>query len=309
NARATPWCPRRCTGKATRSRSRSAWPAASRSTTSARPRSNAIGRSRSSAPCARTTAPDQRTPPCANARRGVRTSGERVIQHDGVFPVRTGCDQRQAATGQLLDGAQVGAGGGRQLVPVADTGGGFFPAGKFQVDGLALVPAVRIQRRQLAALAPVFVGNADLDGGQAVEHVELGDRQAVDAVDLGGALERDQVDPAAAARTARAGAELVALLAQQLAHLVIEFGRERTAADAGGVGLADAQHVVDVLRTHAGAGQRAADGGVAGGDVRVGAVVDVQQRALRALVQDVAAALAHVVQDGGDVVDQRADVL
>ncbi len=38
-------------------------------------------------------------------------------------------------------------------------------------------------------------------------------------------------------------------------------------------------------------------------------MVDVEQRALRAFIQDVAAVLAHVVQDGGDVVDQRADVL
>jgi hypothetical protein len=37
-------------------------------------------------------------------------------------------------------------------------------------------------------------------------------------------------------------------------------------------------------------------------------VIDIEQRALRAFEQDVAAFLAHVVQDGGDVVDHRADV-
>ncbi len=62
------------------------------------------------------------------------------------------------------------------------------------------------------------------------------------------------------------------------------------------------------LGADAGAGECAADRGVGRGDVRVGAVVDVEQRALRAFEQDVAAVLAHVVQDGGDVVDHRADV-
>jgi hypothetical protein len=38
-------------------------------------------------------------------------------------------------------------------------------------------------------------------------------------------------------------------------------------------------------------------------------VVDVEQRALRTLIQDVTTFLAHVVQDGGDVIDHRADEL
>ena len=53
------WCPPRCTGKATRSRSRSASPAANRNTTSATPRNNVTGRSKSSAPCAHTIAPSE----------------------------------------------------------------------------------------------------------------------------------------------------------------------------------------------------------------------------------------------------------
>src|SRR5206468_12020836 len=109
-----------------------------------------------------------------------------------------------------------------------------------------LGPAIGVQRRQLTALAAVFVSDADLDAFQPVEDVELGDGEAVDAVDLHRALQRHQVDPAAAARTARAGTELVALLAQEFAHLVVELGRERAATDARGVGLADAPDVVDI---------------------------------------------------------------
>jgi hypothetical protein len=92
-------------------------------------------------------------------------------------------------------------------------------------------------------------------------------------------------------------------------HGVVQFGRERAAADARGVGLGDAEHVVDRVRADAGAGQRAADGGVGRGDVGIGAVVDVEQRALRALEQHRLPCLAQVVQDAGHVGLHRLDVL
>ena len=50
-----------------------------------------------------------------------------------------------------------------------------------------------------------------------------------------------------------------AALADALADLVVELGRERAAADARGVGLGDAEHVVDRVGADAGAGERAAD--------------------------------------------------
>ena len=54
-----------------------------------------------------------------------------------------------------------------------------------------------------------------------------------------------------------------AAVADALADFVVEFGRERAAADARGVGLGDAEHVVDRVGADAGAGERAADRGVA----------------------------------------------
>ena len=71
----------------------------------------------------------------------------------------------------------------------------------------------------------------------AVEHVELGQRQALDAAELDRLADQHGVEPAAAARAAGDGAELVAALAQALADLVEQLGRERPGADAGGVGL------------------------------------------------------------------------
>ena len=55
--------------------------------------------------------------------------------------------------------------------------------------------------------------------------------------------------------------------------------------------------------------QRAADGGVGRGDVGIGAVVDVEQRTLRAFEQHALALLAQLVEDAGDVGLHRLDVL
>jgi hypothetical protein len=67
-------------------------------------------------------------------------------------------------------------------------------------------------------------------------------------------------------------------------------------ADARRVRLHDAEHVVEGARARAGAGRRVAGGRVRRGDERIRAVVDVEQRALRALEQDV---LARAMADSG----------
>ena len=102
--------------------------------------------------------------------------------------------------------------------------------------------------------------------------------------------DQHRVEPAAAALAPGDGAELVAALAEPLADLVVELGRERAGADAGGVGLDDAEHEAGRRRAEAGAGRGGAGDGVGRGDERIGAVIDVEQHALRAFEQDAAAA-------------------
>src|SRR5690606_35791692 len=174
--------------------------------------------------------------------RGEWASGPGIAQHDVGVAVRAGADDRQRAAGQLLQRAQVGASRRRQLVPLGNAMGAFLPARELQVDRRALVPALRIQGCVFAALAVVLVGDADLQRLHPVEDVELGDAQPGDAVDRDGALERDHVHPSAAARAAGGGAVLLAAVADALPDLVVQFGRERAAADAGGVSLGDAEH-------------------------------------------------------------------
>ena len=86
------------------------------------------------------------------------------------------------------------------------------------------------------------VAGADLHRLEPVEHVELGQRDAGDAADRGRLAHQHRVEPAAAALAAGDGAELVAALAELLADLIVLLGREGAGADAGGVGLDDAEH-------------------------------------------------------------------
>src|SRR5699024_10849437 len=87
-------------------------------------------------------------------------------------------------------------------------------------------------------------------------------------------------------RTTGVDAEFPTGLLQVFAHLVEQFGGERSGTHACGVGLDDADDAVDACgadaRTHTGP----AGGRVRGGHERVGAVVDVEHRRLTALHDD-----------------------
>ncbi|MBA7633276.1 hypothetical protein ES703_40838 [subsurface metagenome] len=145
-------------------------------------------------------------------------------------------------------------------------------------------------------LAVQPIAGADLNAVEAVENVELGQRQPSDAAGADGLPHQNRIEPAASARPAGIGAELPAPLADLAADLVVLLGRERTLADPGRVGLADAKHIADRARAHTGAGRGLCGHRVGRGDVRVSAVVDVEQCALRALEQDALALAALDVE-------------
>src|SRR6185312_13959325 len=109
--------------------------------------------------------------------------------------------------------------------------------------------------------------------------------------------------PAHATGTPSDAAELVAALAQLVGHRAGGLGGERTAADAGAVGLAHANGGGESGRGQAGADAGAAGGGAAGGDERVGAVINVKQRALRTLEQDRLAPQARLIEQQRGVGD------
>src|SRR5699024_8560819 len=128
-------------------------------------------------------------------------------------------------------------------------------------------------------------------------------------VDPAGEARDDGVVPAAAAGASRRRAVLPAHAAQPLTGVVVELGGEGPLADAGGVGLDDADDAVDAGGAHAAAGAGAAGGGGGGGEEGVGAVVDVEHRGLAGLEDDRAALVEGLVEHEGGVGDHRAQPL
>ena len=92
-------------------------------------------------------------------------------------------------------------------------------------------------------------------------------------------------------------------LAQRFAVLVEKLGRERAFADPGRVGFDDAPDIADLLRRDAGSGAGAAGDRVAARDERIGAVVDIEQRGLRAFAEDLPAGFDRVVDQINGVAD------
>ena len=88
-----------------------------------------------------------------------------------------------------------------------------------------------------------------------------------------------------------------------------DLGRERPFADAGDVGLGDAEHAVDPGRPDADAGGGAGGDRVRGGDERIGAVVEVEQGRLGALEEDVLAVVEGLVDEQRGVADDRPQPL
>ncbi|RMV57311.1 hypothetical protein ALP09_04765 [Pseudomonas amygdali pv. lachrymans] len=232
---------------------------------------------------------------------------ERVTQHDGFVTVRTGRNDIDRRANQLFDALDVGASGCRQLFQGLGTQRGFAPARHLLVDRTQTQVAVGVSRCVDDRAFFVLVADADVDGLKTVKHVQLGQAQARDAVDFDGATQDDGIEPAATTSATGGSAELVATLGQESTDIVEQLGRERTRTHTRGVGLGDAQNVIQVHRTKTRTGSDTASSGVGAGDVRISTVVDVQQRTLGTFEHDVLAVATHFMQRSGDVEHQRLE--
>ncbi len=160
-----------------------------------------------------------------------------------------------------------------------------------------------VEVRHRAAVA--LVGHRDADLVELIEHVELGDHHRVERIDAGRVAQRRQVEPAAAARPPGGGAVLLARRAQMRGLGLGHLARERAMAHARGVRLGHADHAIDRARAEADPQGRARRARGRGRDVRVGAVVEIEQGALRALEQHPPAGLQRRVKLARDVAHQR----
>jgi hypothetical protein len=130
---------------------------------------------------------------------------------------------------------------------------------------------------------PIAGTHWDLREGR--KHVELRERERGHTVDARGKAERDEIEPAAAALAPGRRPILRAELTNACFVGALDLGREGALADAGDVGLRNADDAVDAGRADSDARRRGAGDRVRGGDERIRAVVEVEQGSLGAFQQ------------------------
>ena len=141
-----------------------------------------------------------------------------------------------------------------------------------------------------------IIADADFQFLESVEHVQFGQRNAGHARYRKRLPHQHGVKPAAAALTPGDRAEFMTAFAKPLADIVVQFGGERSGSDARGIGLGNSEYIAgagwsDARTTRCGTGNR-----VRAGNKWIGAVIDIEQHALRAFEQYALAVAPRLVE-------------
>src|SRR5690606_35134653 len=218
--------------------------------------------------------------------RPARLVLKRVRHKYRVFPLRAGGQQGDRCANQFLDMADIFDRLRRQIVPASRTPCRVFPAFQRLIDRLDPRLRALACRQIINLLAVQPIAGADLDLVQPVENIEFGERNTVNAVGGHRLAHEHRIEPAAAALATGYGAEFAPLSAEELADFVILLRRERPLAYTSRIGLGYAEHITDRARTHAGSDCSLSGNRIRRGHKGIGAVIDIEQGALRTLEQD-----------------------
>ena len=227
-----------------------------------------------------------------------------LVPNNHVIPRRTSTDVLDRNTAEtLLNEPNVGLRVRRQLLVLHRAHGVALPARQSDVLNLDLLELLRASGERVVNARAIGqdVRNADLDLVKVVEDVELGQVQRGVVVDGLGVAAENEVEPAAAAATAGGHAEFATGALQLVTVFVELFGGEGARADTGGVGLDDADDVGDAGGVQGETLNGTAEAGGRGGDVGVGAVVEVEHERVGTLNQGVGGVL--VLLQEGELVD------
>ena len=166
-------------------------------------------------------------------------------------------------------------------------------------------------RRELLGLAAVRkpVPHAHRKLRELGEHVELRQRERRDPVHADGEPERDEVEPSAAPLPPVTVPNSCPSSCTRACVGTDDLARERPLADARDVRLRDTEHLVDPIRADPEAHGRAGRDRARRGDERIRAVIEVEQRALRALEEDALAVAQRPVDEERRVGDVRREPL
>ena len=181
----------------------------------------------------------------------------------------------------------------RKILILCHTHGVRLPTRQSNILNLDLLNNVRIsgERAGRPLSAGQHVRHTNLDLVKVIKHIQLGQVESSVVVDGVRVAGQNEIQPAAAALAACGDAELAADALQLVAVGVELLGGEGAAADAGGVGFYDSDHVLDAGGVEGEGLDSTAEAGGGGGDEGVGAVVEVEHEGIGTLDENVGGVL------------------
>ena len=152
------------------------------------------------------------------------------------------------------------------------------------------------------------IARADAHDRLLVQDVEFGDGQGIGPVQFDGVTCRHRIEPSATARPAGSRAVLVAPFPHAGTGLARFLGGERSCAYTGAISLAHQQHPLDGPGGKPKSGAGTADRGRRGGNVGIGAEIQVQHGSLGTLQEDVFPLFPGLVEDAPCVGNVRSQL-
>ena len=133
----------------------------------------------------------------------------------------------------------------REVFVIQDIGDIFLPTRKSLIDWLHFSISGYVAWHIVDCFAIDLITGANLDFIKSAENVEKHQTDVSDARDVLNILQDGKVKPANAARSLGNGAIFMAFFSDLIADLIVEFGWEWAFANAGGVGLHNAENSTD----------------------------------------------------------------
>ena len=176
----------------------------------------------------------------SGAHQGSLGAMDRIFDNDGLIAAGPPGADGDRHFHQIGEEAQVIHGRFGEILKAAAFLSRALPARQFFEDGFALGEFIGTAGEVLDSLAIEFLGPADLNLVQFVQHIQLGHGQTVQAVDLHGIAPHHAVKPATAPLAASGGTEFTTPFRELVIQASAQLSGEGAFTHAGGVGLGNA---------------------------------------------------------------------
>ena len=205
---------------------------------------------------------------------------------DYLVPPRADTHIPNRSAGQILQAIDIRSGRRRQIRKPSDVRQPLLPTRYHLIDRLDSRDRLHVGGHAIDLLSVQPIAHSDRYLGKRVQDIQLRHRESGEPIHPDCVPDHDGVKPSASPRPPRRRAKLASEFPNPLGDRRFCFGGQGPIADPRRVRLHDAQDRIDRRGADADADRGAAGGRVGRRDIGIGAVIDIEQRALRAFEQD-----------------------